>query len=367
MVSSPSFNPNWADVNSPNSFWGDYFPDDAGRFFNRATQGQYPPGSIFKVITMSAGLESGLFEPTDTLDCQNQWYGLAGTVLDNWTVEKELPPDGTLTLVEGLMRSCNPWFYQIGLDLFNEGQSHLIHDMANGFGLGSPTGIQTLVEETGAVEIPGDDPEIGRREAVQQGIGQGTTTITPLQAAVYAAAIGNGGTLYRPQLIERVENTDGSVVLQFQPEANGSLPISDATMAALREGMRMVTTNARGTAYRRFTGFGLPVYGKTGTATVEGNDPHAWFIGFTDAGQPNNPDIAIAVLVENIGDGSEFAAPIFRRVASYYFFGTPGPLYSWESQFGELDPEYFEETPEGEENPEATPEEDGPIVVTPSP
>lgn len=366
MVSSPTFNPNWADLNSPNSFWGDYFPDDAGRFFNRAAQGQFPPGSIFKVVTMSAALESGLFSPTDTLDCQNQWYGLANTVLDNWTLEKELPPDGTLTLVEGLMRSCNPWFYQIGLDLYNDGQTHMVADMAQGFGLGSPTGIQTLVEESGSVEVPDEDPETGRREAVQQGIGQGTTTITPLQAAVYAAALGNGGTLYRPQMIESVENTDGSVVLQFQPEPNGTLPISEDTLAAVREGMRLVTSNTRGTAYRRFTGFGIPVYGKTGTATVEGNDPHAWFIGFTEAGRPSQPDIAIAVLVENIGDGSEFAAPIFRRMASYYFFGTPGPLYPWESEFGVLNPEYFEETPE-EENPEATPEEGGPIVVTPSP
>jgi penicillin-binding protein 2 len=350
MVSSPGFNQNWADPNDDNSFWNDYFPDDRGRFFNRATSGQYPPGSIFKPITFSAAIESGMFTPESTLDCTNQWYGLANTVLDNWTVEKELPPDGTLTLVEGIMRSCNTWFYQIGLDLYNAGKTDAVTEMAKGFGLGSATGIQELPEEAGNLEAPNtDNADVGRNQAVQQAFGQGTTLITPLQAAVYVAAIGNGGTLYQPQLVERVVDANGTALLQFEPQIKGTLPISENTLANLQEGMHRVVTNARGTAYRRFTGFNIPVYGKTGTATAgEGVDPHAWFIGYTDAGREDLPDIAIAVLVENIGDGSEFAAPIFRRVASYYFLGSPGPLYPWESEFGVVDPIYFDETLQAE-------------------
>lgn len=350
MVSSPGFNQNWADPNDDNSQWNTYFPDDAGVFFNRATQGQYPPGSIFKPITFSAAIESGLFQPESTLDCANQWYGLANTVLDNWTVEKELPPDGTLTLVQGIMRSCNIWFYQIGLDLYNAGKTDAVTEMAKGFGLGSATGIQELPEETGSLAAPNvDNAEVGRKDAVQQAFGQGTTLITPLQAAVYVAAIGNGGTLYQPQLVENVLDANGTALLQFEPQVKGTLPISETTLEALRNGMRAVVSETRGTAYRRFTGFNIPVYGKTGTATAgEGVDPHAWFIGYTDAGREDLPDIAIAVLVENIGDGSEFAAPIFRRVASYYFLGSPGPLYPWESDFGVLDPIYFDETLQAE-------------------
>lgn len=363
MVSSPDFNPNWADLNNYNSGWDTYFPDEQRRFFNRATRGQYPPGSIFKVVTLAAALESEIFSSNSTLNCTLEWNGLPGITLYDWTYEKERPASGTLTLLEGLMRSCNPWFYLIGLTLYSEGFSSLVAEMAEGFGLGRETGIEAVAEETGQVQAPNTDPTIGASEAVQQAIGQGTTTITPLQAAVYTAALGNGGTLYRPYLIERVEATDGSAVLQFEPEALGTLPISAETLSAIQTAMRMVITDPRGTAYNRFLGFTIPVFGKTGTASMEGFEPHAWFIGYTDANSPSNPDIAIAVIVENMGDGSEFAAPIFRRVASYHFFNSPGPLYPWESDFGLLDPTYFEETPEGEEGQDAN----GAIQATPVP
>jgi penicillin-binding protein 2 len=310
-----------------------------------------------------------LYEPESTLDCTQQWFGLANIVLDNWTVEKELPADGTLNYLQGLMRSCNPWYYQIGLDLYNANLPNAITEMAQGFGLGTPTGIQELPEVSGTVVAPDTaDGDTGRQAAVQQAFGQGTTTITPLQAAVYAAAIGNGGTLYVPQLTDRVVDSNGTELLNFEPQVKGTLPVSADTLLNLQNAMRMVVSDPRGTAYRRFTGFGIPTYGKTGTATSgEGLLPHAWFIGYTDAGQPNRPDIAIAVLVENIGDGSEFAAPIFRRVASYYFLGSPGPLYPWESDFGVIDPIYFDETLQAEATATAESEDEGGIVVTPNP
>lgn len=354
MVSSPGFNPNWADVNNFNQDWNSYFPDEVRRFFNRATQGQYPPGSIFKVITMSAALESGIYEPANTLDCGHEWHGLAGITLYDWTLDKELPASGTLDLQQGLMRSCNPWFYEIGLTLYSNGYETLVTDLASGFGLGSLTGIQAVEEESGQIVAPNSDPTVGASEAVQQAIGQSTTLITPLQAAVYAAAMGNGGVLYQPYLIDRVEDINGQAVLDFEPAQNGSLPISAETMQIVQTAMRMVVNDPRGTAYNRFLNFGVPVYGKTGTASINGLDPHAWFIGYTDAQREDLPDIAIAVLVENIGDGSEFAAPIFRRVASYYFLGSAGPLYPWESAFGVLDPAYFEDTPEDEGESEET-------------
>jgi penicillin-binding protein 2 len=371
MVSSPSFNPNWADPNDDNSEWATYFEGGEDVFFNRATQGQYPPGSIFKVITFSAAIESGVFQPESTLDCVQEWHGLPNLTLYDWTLEKELPPSGTLTLVQGIMRSCNPWFYQIGMDLYNAGFKNAVAEMARGYGLGSPTGIQTLTEASGTIEDP--DPsneEVGRNQAVQQAFGQGTNLITPLQAAVYVAAVGNGGTLYEPQLVDRVVDANGVSVLDFQPQIKGTLPISQNTLDNLRAGMRMVTSDPRGTAYRRFTGFGIPVYGKTGTATAgegEGVLPHAWFIGYTDAGRPNEPDIAIAVLVENIGDGSEFAAPIFRRVASYYFFDSAGPLYPWESDYGVLDPVYFDETLQAATATAQAEAGEGTVEVTPVP
>ncbi|HKJ28491.1 MAG TPA: penicillin-binding transpeptidase domain-containing protein, partial [Anaerolineales bacterium] len=348
IASSPAFNPNYADVNNPNSLWGDYFPDTQGYFFNRATQGQYPPGSIFKVVTTAAALESGRFEPTDVLECAHHWYGPDNTVLDDWTFEKERSPSGNLTLVEGLMRSCNIWFYQIGYSLYTNGDVDTVAEMARGFGLGQPTGIDVFPEEDGQITNP-DNQEDGIASGSQpwylatvQGIGQSDTLITPLQAAVYTAAIGNGGTLYRPQMIDRVENTAGDTTFEFTPVVNGTLPVSDSTLAAIREGMLLVTQNTRGTAYNTFVNRAVRVYGKTGTAqTSGGQDPHAWFIGFTDEQNPNQPDIAIAVIVEHQGDGSEFAAPIFRRLMEVYFYGQPTSNFPWESRIGEINEKYF--------------------------
>lgn len=348
IASSPSFDPNYADLNNPNSLWGTYFPDTEGYFFNRATQGQYPPGSIFKVITTAAALESGRYLPTDVLECGHHWNGPDGVELDDWTFEKGRAPSGNLTLVQGIMRSCNIWFYQIGYSLYSNGEVDAVAEMARGFGLGQPTGIDVFPEEAGQITNPDeqvDSIQLGSQPwylATVQGIGQSDTLITPLQAAVYTAAIGNGGTLYRPQMIERVENTAGESTFSFTPVVNGTLPISDSTLAAIREGMLLVTQNSSGTAYNTFANRSIRVYGKTGTAqTSETTGPHAWFIGFTDEQDENLPDIAIAVLVEYQGDGSEFAAPIFRRLMEVYFYGQPNSVFPWETRIGQIDEKYF--------------------------
>ncbi len=343
IASSPTYNPNYADLNNPNSLWNNYFPDNAGYFFNRATQGQYPPGSIFKVITMSAALEAGAYQRDSVINCEHTWQGPDGIEYVDWTLEKERPASGELTLVEGLMRSCNPWFYQIGATLYSQGETSAVADMARGFGLGSPTGIDVFPEESGQINNPDDQTGGGSSmsKAIQQGIGQSDTLITPIQAAVYTAALGNGGTLYRPQMIERIENVAGENTFEFTPVENGKLPISDDTLAAVKEGMLMVTQNTRGTAYNTFINRSIKVWGKTGTAQTSTEYPHAWFIGFTDQQNENVPDIAIAVLVEFEGDGSEFGAPIFRRLMEVYFYGQPSSVFPWEKRIGEIDERYF--------------------------
>lgn len=344
MVSSPGFNANDSDFyNNPNSQWSALVSDPRLPFINRATQGLYPPGSIFKIITLSAALESGLYPEDYTFFCGQVWDVL-GFPLYDWTFEKELPASGTLDLLQGLMRSCNPLFYDIGLSLYNSENPTAVADLARQFGLANPTGIDIIDEVAGQVNDPAPDDSgaTASFHAVQQAIGQSTTQITPLQAAVYVAAVGNGGTLYQPQLIERVEDFNGGVVQEFSPVVSGQLPISDETLQKVQTAMRMVVADPRGTAYRTFLGFQFDLAGKTGTAQDPPDDPHAWFIGYTFDGREDKPDIAVAVLVENIGDGSEFAAPIFRRVAETYFYGQPtARQYPWESQFGVLDPTYF--------------------------
>lgn len=353
MASSPGFNPNAANpFNFHNEVqWGGFFADPNTPFINRSTQGQYPPGSIFKIITLAAALESELYTPQAELFCGHHWNGLSGIELDDWTFEKELPASGQLTLLQGLMRSCNPWFYEIGLSLYSNDFKTAVADMARAFGLGSETGLLGLPEESGGIDNPDDSAGSGTpgaAAAVQQAIGQHTTTITALQGAAYAAAVGNDGTLYVPYVMDRIEDTNGDLVRTFEPEENGTLPISAATLQAIRTGMRLVVNDPRGTAFRQFSGFQIQTWGKTGTASAAFGDPHAWFIGYTNAGRPNQPDIAIAVLVESIGDGSEFAAPIWRRVAEGYFFGQPQRIYPWESQIYVFDPSYFEESTDEE-------------------
>lgn len=367
IASSPTFDPNSADFGNPISQWNSYFPDDRGRFFNRATQGQYPPGSIYKMIPLAAALESELYTRQSTYFCGHLWTGLGeNSPLEDWTLAKGLPASGELNLLSGLMRSCNPWFYEIGLTLYNNGFPDLIADISRQFGLGSPTGLEVLTEAAGQITTPdtsttGSDP---RFNAAQQAIGQSDTLVTPLQMAVFAAALGNGGILYQPALVEQILATDGQATLVFQPEVNGTVDIRPETLQAIQEAMRSVVNDPRGTAYNRFLNLTISLYGKTGTAQVgPGLLPHAWFIGYTNQNRTDLPDIAIAVLVENIGEGSEFAAPIFKRVVEAYFFGAPQSRYPWETQIGVFDPEFFNPTPADEEEEE----EGGAIIATPSP
>jgi penicillin-binding protein 2 len=337
MASSPSYDANLFDPNTPNSdLLVELLNDQNQPLLNRAAQGQYPLGSVFKVITFSAALESGLYLPQTTYDCQYEFTELAnygGPVLHDWTWQhcqdaiaagetcngrSELP-SGLLTMPEGLMRSCNPSFWHIGLDLFNNDRAGDVTKMAKGFGLGEPTGIEQVPEATGTITTPGDPIS-----ATNQAIGQGDVLVTPLQVADFIAAVGNGGTLFRPQLIEKIVAVDGSTVTTFKPEARGTLPLRKENLETLQEALVSVVKDERGTANFRLRGLTIPVAGKTGTAENSTGKSHAWFAGYTtSAASANLPDIAIAVIVENIGEGSDYAAPVFRWMVETYYFGAP--------------------------------------------
>ncbi len=365
MLSSPGFNPN---LFEPANYNYSYLINDlyapTTPLLNRATQGQYPLGSVFKIVTMAAALQSGLYTKDSEYNCGYFFTELPGIEPHDWTYDHYLEDgktqaSGELTLTEGLMRSCNPWFWHIGLDFYNRGMYTAISDMARGFGLGSSTGI-----ETGdlAGQIPDPTSQV---DAINLAIAQGNTLITPLQVADFIAAVGNGGTLYTPHVIERIEPVVGDPTYVFTPTVRGTLPISPENLSIIQQAMVSVVMNPRGTAYRTsayglnsfVTNTGFPVAAKTGTAESGYTEPHAWFAGYTFAGRENRPDIAVAVLVENGGEGSVVAAPIFRRVLEIYFLGSPQMRYPWESQIGVL------ATPTPEATETATPE----VTETPSP
>lgn len=337
MVSSPRFDPNVFDpANDPGSqALFSIMSDPEQPLLNRATQGQYPLGSVFKIITMAAALDSGRYSAESTYQCGYFFDELEGARLNDWTYEyylknRQTAPSGLLTLPEGLIRSCNPWFWHIGLDLFNQGLTTSVSSMARKFGLAQPSGIIGLEEETGLIS----DPET-MVDAVNMAIGQGDVLVTPIQVAAFVAAFGNGGTIYRPQVIERVAPPDGKPTVSFKPQPVGKLPLTADQIQLIQQALIGVISNEkpRGTAWHVFTGLDIAVAGKTGTAQTPNDMPHAWFAGYTYARRPDKPDIAAAIIVENAGEGSDFAAPIFRRIVELYFSGQPQKLYPWESSY----------------------------------
>ncbi len=331
MVSSPGFDPN---AFEPINFNSEELLSEINQqdqpLLNRATQGQYPLGSVFKIITLAAALESGRYTPDTTYYCGQTFTEIPGATLYDWTSSYGLPASGTLTLPQGLIRSCNPFFFHIGLDLFNHDLATAIPDMARSFGLGRPTQIEVVDEAAGQVVTP-----TTVIDATNGAIGQGDLLVTPLQVADFIAAIGNGGKLLRPQVIDHITSPDGTMVFQIQPKVLGILPVQAGTLEVLQQALLGVVKSVkpRGTAYHVFVGLDIPVAGKTGTAQSGSGLPHAWFAGYTLAEQADKPDIAAVVIAENVGEGSDYAAPIFRRIVELYFYGIPGKLYDWEATY----------------------------------
>jgi penicillin-binding protein 2 len=366
MASTPDFDPNLFDPTHPNNGVGtsEIFNNPQRPLFNRATHGEYPLGSVFKTISMAAALESELFTPETIRNCPLVWEEFPGTPLYDWRYERELPAQGNLSLTQALERSCNTYFYQIGFELFNEGFETALSEMARGFGLGDSTGIE-IGDEAGLIPDPETKEDIfeeewGPQDSVNLAIGQSFLEVTPLQVARFIAALGNGGTIYQPQIVDRIQSAEGEVEFEFEPIVQGQLPISAETLTAIQEAMLLVTSSPDGTARRilryPYT-FRIQTAGKTGTATSgEFTEPHSWFAGYSVEGREDKPDIAVVVLVEEIGEGSTWAAPIFRRVMESYFFGGPQSLYSWEARIGV--PATPTPTP-GPEDGEVTPTPEG--------
>ncbi len=316
MASRPTFDPNMFITGIDSGQWQALATDASRLLVNRAAQGTYPPGSVFKIVTMAAALEEGELTPGSTFNCPGTWYGLGKDWPKTCWLERG---HGQVNLVQALTVSCDVTFYELGKRLY-ELDPTLLSRYARLFGLGAPAGLGVAGEVAGLVPDPDwKTAELGEAwftgDSVNLAIGQGYILVTPLQVATMVAAVGNGGTLYRPQLVLKVAASSEEPEEVFEPQELGRIPIKPESLSAIQEGLLGAVVSPGGTAYHAFEGMEVAVAGKTGTAENPDGDPHAWFAGYAPA---DDPQIAVVVLVENGGEGSQVAAPLFRQVVEAF-------------------------------------------------
>jgi penicillin-binding protein 2 len=327
LVSSPSFDPNLFNGGISFNDWERLSNDPGHPIENRSISGQYPPGSTYKIVLAAAALEEGLITPETTFYC-NGTFELGDRVFHCWQAKGH----GNVNLHRAIVESCDVYFYNLGKLLGVD----RIATYARAFGLGTPLGIDLPREKSGL--IPTKQWKLSRlRESWQMGetislaIGQGFNLVTPIQLANAYATLANGGTLYRPRLIKQLESLDGHVVKIFQPEKQGVLPVRPQYIQAINQALWGVVNEKGGTGYilKRQE---QDVCGKTGTAQVIGLPQdekarkakrvsadfrdHALFVCFAPY---ENPEIVVAVIVENAGHGGSAAAPVARKVIDTYF------------------------------------------------
>ncbi len=325
LVSKPCYNPALFARGITGQEWIDLLQNPRHPLQNRALKGQYPPGSVFKIVTALAALHSEVTGTGTIVNCTGQ-QAIGNRSFRCWKAGGH----GAVDLRKAIKESCDVWFYQAGQKI---GIDRLAA-MARSLGLGEPLGFLLEGERGGLIPDRQWKKERFHQnwydgETVIAAIGQGYILATPLQLAAMTAAVANGGTVLRPQVIKRIEDTDGKMLLESRPEIIRKVPFNPAHLKAVREGMEKVVNEPGGTAWLSRLKE-LPFAGKTGTAQVvkqrerlkkEEELPyqfrdHALFVAYAPA---DNPELAIAVVVEHGSHGSSAAAPIARAMIAQYF------------------------------------------------
>jgi penicillin-binding protein A len=289
LVSQPSFDPDAIDTG-----WSAILADPASPLVDRATQGQYPPGSSFKTITLAAALHGGRVTEQTVFECPGSLRVAGATIGD-----ANGAGHGRVTVRQAFALSCNVAFVQIGLKT----GADAILGMARAFGLGSAPPFDLPA-------APGHLPDsriLGTRGLAQVAFGQGSLLVTPLQMALVAATIANHGVIMRPFLLSQLRTPRGRILRAYAQR--GSREVLPPSLAAeIAQDMVSVVDNGTGAAARIP---GIRVAGKTGTAENPRGQADAWFLAFAPA---DHPSVAVAVLLENAGRGGEVAAPAAQQV-----------------------------------------------------
>jgi penicillin-binding protein 2 len=331
MTSLPAYDPNEFTTGIDPMLWTALANDPETPLMNRVIQGQYAPGSTFKIITATAALEEGVITPSTTFYCPG-YVRLYNRVFHCHLAGGH----GVVDVRQALAKSCNVFFYQVGVRL----EIDRLAKWAKRMGLGTPTGVDLPHEAAGLM------PSREWKEAVQKtawypgetvsvAIGQGQVSVTPLQMARVVSIIANGGYLVTPHLVRATPDGERP----FPPPR--PLGISEETLAVVKEGLRRVV--AEGTGYRARLR-SAEVCGKTGSAQVvskarleaspddESIQPHGWFVAFAPA---DDPRIALAVLVEHGRGGAISAAPVARDILAHFFRQERHPEAPPDAQVGD--------------------------------
>jgi penicillin-binding protein 2 len=300
LASAPGFDP--AETLAP------HLLDARLPLFNRALQGAYPPGSIFKIVTAAAGLQGGWKTRTRYTCAGSLDYG--GRSFGCWKKH------GRLDFFGAVAWSCNIYFYNVG----QAAGAEALEKWAREFGFGARSGIDLPSESAGLMPGPAWKKKAQRQawvggDTLNTAIGQGAVVVTPLQAAVFLAAVANRGTVWRPFLVSRAQGPQGRVLFQQGPQARGRVGLSPETWDTLHRALEGVVTGGSGRGVARPD---LVIGAKTGTAQNPQGEDHAWFGAY--AGKPGEPSsLALVVFVENGGQGSAAAGPVARAMLDAHF------------------------------------------------
>ncbi len=309
LVSRPSFDPNEFSHGLTWARWKELSEGGANPLLNRAIQGVYPPGSTFKTVTMTAALETGIAsaESHQAQPCTGGYF-FGGRVFGCWNHRGH----GSLDFIDAIAHSCDVYFYQIGLKLGLDPLEHTARE----FGFGLKTGVDLPQERRGLIPSTAYYDRVWgvgrwpRGLLLNLAIGQGELLVTPLQLALMMAEVATNGRPLRPHLVQEVRGVSG-----FHPDkpAQPGVDARAAVWQALKEGLEKVVDSGTGGGSKVP---GVRVAGKTGTAQNPHGKDHALFACFAPV---DDPQIALAVVVENSGHGSIFAAPRAGKVLRKLF------------------------------------------------
>lgn len=324
-ASYPTYEPEWFVGGISTEHWNYLNTNEAHPQLNKAIQSSYAPGSIFKMITAIAGLESGAITTKEKIN-DTGVYKKYGETWNCWYYTDYHKGHGYVNVTQALQKSCNYFFYEtgdrMGIDTLSKYALH--------FGLGRKTGIELPSETAGSVASKETKAEKENGESWYPGdtlsaaIGQSYNDFTPMQIAKYISTIANGGTEVNPTIIKSIVTAEEEEISREEIENytnqklgienfNDDIQISQESIQIAKEGMRMVT-EAGGTAYSIFKNFDIEVAGKTGSAEA-GKNVNAWFVCFAPF---EKPEVAVVVLIENGGHGN-YAAEVARDVLTQYF------------------------------------------------